>query len=264
MKILILGGDVAALVAAHATAVAKGGPKPAILAPAYNGDPLLIAPMLNDVVPAVLPSLKTIGVPVREATLTGTGSADNWADKVGRPDKMTEYFPVAPKEKVLVHTGADIFHVLINSRMRQDIAAWDLKRVSIEELVEIVEPELVINTLPRQIFCTKPDDHGFPRRDLWVSTQIGPHLKDDEIVLNAEDAPAWYSSSKFDDRQVTKWLQPTPFENISHTSMPVSTNCDCAPVGMVHVGAEAVCDPTLTLVDVYSDTVAAVMKAMAG
>lgn len=263
MKIIVLGKDISGLLAMYSAYMQDNGVGLAMFTPYHDfgGRPLILRPTLNELIPAAVPSLGRLAQ-MREIRLVPSGSAENWPDKVGRPDKTPERFPAEP-ETFFAYPADEAFHHLLEL-LGNRIYAGDFTSAGLDAIVDQMTPDLLINTMPMGDLCRRPDDHGFTRRQFWTSSRIGPSIDDDTIMLNSEDAPAWYCSSKIGGSLVTKWLIKPPFSDMVDTSLPQFTNCDCAPHGMIHVGAEATFNPLATLLDVYSDTAAAVMRTKEG
>ena len=236
MIALVLGGDVAAMVATYAITISDHNGGCRAIVPSFDGTVSLMCPVTNDLVPAGIPALGKAAEP-RKVYLQPSGRAEDWADKVGRPDRIAEHFPHNGATEFFAHLSRDLFNSLAPG-FASFIGPWQMDKQALGDIVNAMHPDVIINTLPRQLLCEKPDDHGFPRQQVWVSHLVGPQITDNHVLVNAEDAPAWYTASKFDGHLVTKWLgQKPPFNSIQEDSVPISTNCDCAPFGMVHVGA---------------------------
>jgi len=252
---MVIGSDLNALVAG--------------LAAADKGALLLFTPVMpgsrqaeltcnqNEIVAAGIPALDALA-PARAITIRPSGSREDWPAKVGNPAKITEHFPLEVST-FAGHTGNDLFSALLPV-LGQSVNGWDAGRDSIRRVVDALAPDAIINTAPRALFCERLDEHLFTRRPVWSSADIGPAVPEGEVWVNAEDAPAWYTTSCFDGLRITRWLVKPPFESVREDSFPISTNCDCAPVEMVHAGAEAECNPALTLADVYSRASAALLS----
>lgn len=259
MTAIVIGSNLTAMVASYAIAQAQPMSVQMILAPIVPESPeVKIFGPLNGVIPAALPAFAD-WIPTRNVRLRATGSAATWPDKVGNPAKIAEHFPTEATT-FAAHSHRDLFLGLL-PRCARAITGWDVARDPLDAIAANFTADLIINTAPRELFCQRPDDHGFARRQYWISHSIGPSIGPNEIVVNSEDAPAWYVTSKLGDMQETRWLVKPPFSDVAEDSYPLSTNCDCAPHGMVHIGVEAECNPLATLSDVYSSAYAAAMQA---
>jgi len=256
MNVVILGGDITALVAAHAVKSNRPDARIIVLSPstAGPGPALLMPPMANELMPLILDVCEP-----HEIVLRSSGAGSDWSDKVGRPDKTPERFPYAGTEMFRALVAGELWDALTELYAGY-MAGFYVAETTLEAILHDYPADVLINTAPRPLWCSKPDEHGFARRDFWVSSAIGPTIADDTILVNAEDSPAWYVTSKIGGHQVTKWLVRPPFSNVLSDSQPMSTNCDCAPHGMVHLGVEAQCNPIVTLADVYSDAVDAILS----
>jgi hypothetical protein len=250
--VMIIGNNAAAVVAAYAASFRQAGV--GLIVP-MDGDETTLSTSWEDaLVPALLPMNVLLAHEVQVRT---TGTEREWAMKVGRPEKLPEAFI---EQELTVYREADIFATLapFASTIGQ---GWPRKEVSLSDLLAAQRPDVLISTLPRESFCTQLDFHGFTRERIWCSNVFGT-ASPGQIWLNGEATPAFYYSHNVGGNKITRWrgVKP-PITDLHEVSLPVATNCDCAPEGMLHVGREATYDPTKTLVDVFSETVRAIMAA---
>jgi hypothetical protein len=254
MRVLILGNDPSMLIAGLA-AMFRRGHELVMVLPIGGGfaDGVVGLGIPGTEVSSLVPGIERFG-PSHDVSVLAQGSRDGWITKVGRPDKVPEHFGTAIYKTYLMEEVASG----LASYLGPGIVPWNVQKESLKDMVGSHQPNLVINTLNRGYVCLKPYDHGFARRDVFVARNFTT-VPAGTVILNGLSTPAWYSSMNIGQIAVTKWMVKPPFSAVREMTIPISTNCDCYPE-FTHIGPEATYNPITTLLDVFSETTAAIMK----
>jgi hypothetical protein len=104
--------------------------------------------------------------------------------------------------------------------------------------------DLVINTVPRNIWCTKT--HDFKVTEIWamgdapylgIRTPFRVH-NDNSVICNGLHDVGWYRMSRVFDHNTIEWpsRRKPPVSGVVKVTKPTSTNCDCWEGRVAHFG----------------------------
>lgn len=100
-----------------------------------------------------------------------------------------------------------------------------------QKALDWAEPDLAISTVPAQLLCSQ--GHSFGMSTIWATNRdMMSSIQDNTVLLNGDDAPAWYRCSRIQGWENTEWpgLGPKPpFGEMWEVVKPLRNNCDCYP-----------------------------------
>lgn len=120
--------------------------------------------------------------------------------------------------------------------------------------------DMVVNTIPRKVFCMKPRQHEFRFTEIWAMgdsdrQRVPVPTREGIIVYNGHDDATWYRASRVFGYSTLEWphhINRPPISGIARVRKPINHNCDCAP-GVKHLGRMGRWDKNVLIHHVYAD-----------
>lgn len=107
-----------------------------------------------------------------------------------------------------------------------------------------IRHHLIINTLPRQVFC-RDADHMFLTQKVWQSREMCPiPCPPNTVVYNGSPEGSWFRVSSVFGQTTAEWSQANgvrrpPISGLAEVDKPISTDCTCHGDSILHVGPMA-------------------------
>lgn len=228
-KVIVLGCGPAGLLAAYAVTLANGY-SPVIVSNKRKSE-MFGAQYLHEPIPGLTEVSAQIDYQLR-------GTAEEYRRKVyGQAWSGT----VSPEEYGdKPHVGYDLRHVYNSlwEKFHDSIIHVKLRSgQDMHGIIEGVNPEHIISTLPAPALCIKQDEHVFrvqqvwavgdaPERGIFCPVKEAPA---NSIICSGERDVSWYRTANIFGYRTCEWPFGTkpPLPGISAVRKPLSTTCSC-------------------------------------
>lgn len=224
MRVLVLGAGPAGLMAAHAATIAGHDVK---IVSKDRKSYMRGAQYLHLPIPMVS------GAPF-QINYSLQGEVAGYRQKVYGDIRVQ----VSPESLVGTHSAWDIREAYdaLWEMYGKYITDYELHPLLLQEIMDKIEPDYVINTIPLPSLCIS-QDHLFSSETVWVTEQFryDPEALggsgDNVVVCNGERDVPWYRTSRIHGWENTEYPEhtkpPLSADKVHKVIKPLKTNCVC-------------------------------------